>query len=52
MLSPYEKAKLPGVFRGPDADAVVRAAAAFANDGDPYSLRHLESALKPYDSAR
>lgn len=52
MLSPFEKTRLQQVFRGPDADVVVRAAAAFAQLGDKKALSRLESALKPLDCAK
>lgn len=52
MLSPFEKAKLQDAFRGPNADAVIQAAAAFARCGDKNSLSHLENTLKPLDSAK
>ena len=52
MLSPFEKTKLQDVFRSPEADKVVRAAAAFAKDCDKNSLARLEHALKPFDSAK
>ncbi len=52
MLSPFEKTRLQDVFRGPDADKVVQAAAMFARDGDKGSLERLETALKPHDAAK
>lgn len=52
MLSPFEKTRLQDVFRGPNADKVVRAAAEFARDTDTNSLVQLENALKPYGSAK
>ena len=52
MLSPFEKTKLQDVFRGPSADAVIRAAADFAINGDKKALARLEGVLKPLDSAK
>jgi hypothetical protein len=52
LLSPFETTRLQDVLRGPDADAVVRAAAAFAQDADAHSLGRLESALRPCESAK
>jgi hypothetical protein len=52
MLSPFEKTRLQNVFRGPSADAVIQAAANFADSCDRKSLARLESILKPLDSAK
>ena len=50
LLSPFEKTRLQGVLRGPNADSVIQAAAAFAKDGDEHSLGRLDSVLKPHDA--
>jgi len=52
MLSPFEKTRLQEVFRGPDSDAVIRAAAEFTEGADKRTLGRLEAALKPYDCAK
>lgn len=52
MLSPFEKTRLQDVFRGPNADAVIQAAADFALNPDKQSLTRLEGTLKPSDSAK
>lgn len=52
MLSPFEKTKLQDIFRGPDADLVVQAAAGFTKDANKNTLARLERALKPYESAK
>lgn len=51
LLSPFEKAHLQDVLRGPSSDAFIRAAARFAT-GDKSALIEMEHALKPYDSAK
>lgn len=52
MLSPFEKTRLQGALRGPDADMIVQAAARFAVEANKNSLAHLAGALKPYESAK
>lgn len=52
MLSPFEKTRLQDVFRGPSADAVIQAAAAFAQHDDKNSLARLEIVLRPFDAAK
>lgn len=52
MLSLFEKAKLKDVLQGPDADAVVQAAAAFTLDANKASLARLERLLAPHDAAK
>ncbi len=52
MLSPLEKARVADLMHGRDADAFVRAAARFAEDGTEPALRELERVLKPNDRAK
>jgi hypothetical protein len=52
MLSPFEMMRVQELLRGPDGDAVVRTAAAFAQECDKSSLRRLESVLKLRDCAK
>lgn len=52
MLSPFEKTRLQDVFRGPDSDSVIRAAAEFTESADKNALGRLEAALKPFDCAK
>lgn len=52
MLSPFEKARLKDVLKGPQGDHFVRATAKFAVDGDKSALAAMEAALKPQDCAK
>ncbi|MXX88197.1 MAG: hypothetical protein F4213_16760 [Boseongicola sp. SB0677_bin_26] len=52
MLSPFEKTRVAGMVRGPDADAFVQAAAGFALDGTKAALLELERVLKAQDCAK
>ncbi len=52
MLSPYEKTWLQDVLRGDNADAVIRAIAAFTQNANRQTLAHLEAKLKPHDCAK
>lgn len=52
MLSPFEKARLQDVLRGPRADDFIRAAARFTLEPRKPNLIAMEQALKPHDSAK
>lgn len=52
LLSPFEQTRVQEVLRGPLADAFVRAAARFTLDPGKATLRDMETALKPHDSAK
>jgi hypothetical protein len=52
LLSPFEKTRMQGVLRGPNAAAFVQAAARFTlGEGKP-ALLDMERALKPHDNAK
>jgi hypothetical protein len=52
LLSPFEKTRMQGVLRGPDADQFIQAAARFTlGEGKP-ALLDMERALKPHDNAK
>jgi hypothetical protein len=52
MLSPFEKTRLQGVFRGPSSDAVIRAIAEFTENPGKNALGRLEAVLKPSGCAK
>lgn len=52
LLSPFEKARLPGTLRGPSADAFVRAAARFAQGGGEPGLLDMRRVLQSQDNAK
>lgn len=52
LLSPFEKARLQDVLRGPGADDLIRAAARFTlGEGAP-ALRDMERVLRAHDNAK
>jgi hypothetical protein len=52
LLSPFEKTRLQGVLRGPDADTFVRSAARFTLGERKSALLDMERVLKPHDNAK
>lgn len=52
LLSPFEKTRLTSALRGPNADAIVQAAAAFAKGDTRQALKELKDLLTPHDSAK
>lgn len=52
LLSPFEKTRLDPVLRGPDADAFIQAAAAFAMGDVAPALDRMESILAKHDNAK
>lgn len=52
LLSPFEKTRLDPVLRGPDADAFIQSAAAFAMGDVAPALDRMESILAKHDNAK
>lgn len=52
LLSPFEKTRLDPVLRGPDADAFIQAAAAFAMGDVAPTLERMERILAKHDNAK
>jgi len=52
LLSPFEKTRLDPVLRGPDADAFIQAAAAFAKGDVAPALDRMERILAKHDNAK
>lgn len=52
LLSLFEKTRLQDVLRGSHADDFIRGAARFALGETKVGLAHMQTALKPHDSAK
>jgi hypothetical protein len=52
LLSPFEKARLQDILRGPSADRFIRAAARFTMGEMKSALLEMERLLKPHDSTK
>lgn len=52
LLSPFEKTRMQGALRGPDADEFIRAAARFTDGEGRQALHDMERVLKPHDNAK
>lgn len=52
LLSPFEKTRLDPVLRGPDADAFIQAAAAFAIGEVARALDTMERILAKHHNAK